>query len=63
MDKCKVKKLTIEEKLMGSNKDLHKQVKNINKLTPNRSLKETRSRLYIIRRCLVMLLCWREPRD
>ncbi|CAH8255826.1 unnamed protein product, partial [Arabidopsis lyrata] len=50
-------------KLMGSNKDLHKQVKNINKLTPNRSLKETRSRLYIIRRCLVMLLCWREPRD
>jgi len=50
-------------KLMGSNKDLHRQAKNNNnKLTPNRSLKETRSRLYIIRRCLVMLLCWREPR-
>ncbi|XP_023643209.1 uncharacterized protein LOC111831890 [Capsella rubella] len=50
-------------KLMGSsNKDMDRQAKN-SKLTPNRSLKETRSRLYIIRRCLVMLLCWREPRE
>ncbi|XP_019082769.1 PREDICTED: uncharacterized protein LOC109125521 [Camelina sativa] len=50
--------------LMGSNnKDLQRQGKNNKLLTPSRSLKETRSRLYIIRRCLVMLLCWREPRE
>ncbi|XP_024016246.1 uncharacterized protein LOC112089727 [Eutrema salsugineum] len=48
-------------KLMETNTGFHKQAKS--KLTPNRSLKEKRARLYIIRRCLVMLLCWREPRD
>ncbi|WZZ86127.1 hypothetical protein YC2023_114706 [Brassica napus] len=47
---------------MDSNKDSQKkQMKK--KLTPIRSFREKRSRLYIIRRCLVMLLCWREPRD
>ncbi|XP_018455909.1 small polypeptide DEVIL 12 [Raphanus sativus] len=47
---------------MESNKDSQKkQMKK--KLTPIRSFKEKRSRLYIIRRCLVMLMCWRDPRD
>ncbi|KAL0693973.1 hypothetical protein Bca4012_061153 [Brassica carinata] len=45
---------------MESNKDSQKKEMK-KKLTPIRSFKEKRSRLYIIRRCLVMLLCWREP--
>ncbi|KAL4191653.1 hypothetical protein AMTRI_Chr07g31120 [Amborella trichopoda] len=28
-----------------------------------RVLEEQRVRLYIIRRCLIMLLCWRDSRD
>ncbi|OMP08664.1 hypothetical protein COLO4_06233 [Corchorus olitorius] len=29
----------------------------------NRILKEKRARLYIIQRCVLMLICWRDPED
>ncbi|XVE77300.1 hypothetical protein DITRI_Ditri13aG0051300 [Diplodiscus trichospermus] len=30
---------------------------------PSRILKEKQARLYIIRRCVLMLICWRDPKD
>ncbi|KAG5228205.1 hypothetical protein IMY05_016G0072200 [Salix suchowensis] len=29
----------------------------------NKALKGARARFYIIRRCMVMLLCWKERKD
>ncbi|TYI19340.1 hypothetical protein ES332_A07G158600v1 [Gossypium tomentosum] len=29
----------------------------------SRILKEKRAKLYIIKRCVLMLLCWRDPKD
>ncbi|EEF43407.1 conserved hypothetical protein [Ricinus communis] len=29
----------------------------------SKGLKGTRARLYIIRRCITMLICWKEHRD
>ncbi|XP_073017625.1 small polypeptide DEVIL 4-like [Primulina eburnea] len=43
-----------------SSSDLRRSKKRLSSRRLGRSLKEQRGRLYIIRRCVVMLICWHD---